>query len=58
MVAFDPRGLVFAIGVDSKVIQMYDPASFDKVKFFFLFFLRMHPTITAFLGTLDNIHDR
>lgn len=31
--AFDPRGLVFAIGLESKSIRLYDPASFDKGPF-------------------------
>jgi len=34
VVAFDPRGLVFAVGLESKTIRLYDTANFDKVKSF------------------------
>ena len=29
--AFDPEGLIFAAGVDSEMIKLYDLRSFDKV---------------------------
>ena len=31
--AFDPEGLIFAAGVDSEMIKLYDLRSFDKVSF-------------------------
>lgn len=30
--AFDPEGLIFAAGVDSEMIKLYDLRSFDKVR--------------------------
>ena len=29
--AFDPEGLIFAAGVDSEIIRLYDLRTFDKV---------------------------
>lgn len=29
--AFDPEGLIFAAGVDSEMVKLYDLRSFDKV---------------------------
>ena len=29
--AFDPEGLIFAAGVDSEMIKLYDLRSFEKV---------------------------
>ena len=31
--AFDPEGLIFAAGVDSEMVKLYDLRSFDKVIF-------------------------
>ena len=31
--SFDPEGLIFAAGVDSEVIRLYDIRTFDKVSF-------------------------
>ena len=33
--AFDPEGLIFAAGVDSEMVKLYDLRSFDKVRYFF-----------------------
>ena len=30
--AFDPEGLIFAAGVDSEMVKLYDLRSFDKVQ--------------------------
>ena len=30
--SFDPDGLIFAAGVESKAIKLYDLRAFDKVK--------------------------
>lgn len=32
--AFDPEGLIFAAGINSETVKLYDLRSFDKVKFF------------------------
>ena len=32
--AFDPEGLIFAAGVDSEMVKLYDLRSFDKVEYF------------------------
>ena len=32
MASFDPEGLIFAVGVQSEQIKLYDVRSFDKVK--------------------------
>jgi hypothetical protein len=37
MVAFDPRGIVFAIGLENS-IRLYDVRNFDKVQFFIVLF--------------------
>ena len=29
--SFDPEGLIFAVGVESKMVKLYDLRSFDKV---------------------------
>lgn len=44
--AFDPEGLIFAAGVNSELIKMYDLRSFDKVsgwfeKIFYLLNIRV-----------------
>ena len=31
--AFDPEGLIFAAGVDSEMVKLYDLRSFDKVEY-------------------------
>ena len=31
MASFDPEGLIFAVGVQSEQIKLYDVRSFDKV---------------------------
>lgn len=31
--AFDPEGLIFAAGIGSEVVKLYDLRSFDKVYF-------------------------
>lgn len=31
--SFDPEGLIFAAGVDSRQVKLYDLRSFDKVRF-------------------------
>ena len=31
--SFDPEGLIFAVGVESKLVKLYDLRSFDKVNF-------------------------
>ena len=33
--SFDPEGLIFAAGVDSEIIRLYDLRTFDKVFFYF-----------------------
>ena len=33
--AFDPEGLIFAVGVQSEYIKLYDLRSFEKVSVFF-----------------------
>lgn len=30
--SFDPEGLIFAAGVNSEMVKLYDLRSFDKVK--------------------------
>ena len=30
--SFDPEGLIFAAGVDSRQVKLYDLRSFDKVR--------------------------
>lgn len=30
--SFDPEGLIFAVGIESKLVKLYDLRSFDKVK--------------------------
>ena len=30
-VSFDPEGLIFAVGIDSQQVRLYDLRSFDKV---------------------------
>lgn len=32
MCSFDPDGLIFAAGVESQAIKLYDLRAFDKVK--------------------------
>lgn len=34
--AFDPEGLIFAAGINSDTIKLYDLRSFDKVRLIFL----------------------
>lgn len=34
--AFDPEGLIFAAGVDSEMVKLYDLRSFDKVIIYYL----------------------
>ena len=29
--SFDPEGLIFAVGIESKLVKLYDLRSFDKV---------------------------
>ena len=29
--SFDPEGLIFSVGVESKMVKLYDLRSFDKV---------------------------
>lgn len=29
---FDPEGLIFAAGIDSRILKLYDLKSFDKVR--------------------------
>lgn len=31
--SFDPEGLIFAAGVNSEMVKLYDLRSFDKVKY-------------------------
>lgn len=31
VVSFDPEGLIFAVGVNSECVKLYDLRSFDKV---------------------------
>ena len=33
MAAFDPEGIIFAAGVDSEMVKLYDLRSFDKVEY-------------------------
>ena len=33
LMAFDPEGLIFAAGVDSEMVKLYDLRSFDKVQY-------------------------
>ena len=32
--AFDPEGLIFAAGINSEMVKLYDLRSFDKVSFY------------------------
>lgn len=32
--SFDPEGLIFAAGINSEIVKLYDLRSFDKVSFF------------------------
>lgn len=34
--SFDPEGLIFAAGINSEVVKLYDLRSFDKVRFLLL----------------------
>ena len=36
--AFDPEGLIFAAGINSEMLKLYDLRSFDKVCCVFHFF--------------------
>ena len=38
VVAFDPEGLIFAVGLQSEQIKLYDLRGFDKVSFSFEIF--------------------
>ena len=29
--SFDPEGLIFSVGIESKMVKLYDLRSFDKV---------------------------
>ena len=31
--SFDPEGLIFAAGIDSRQLKLYDLRSFDKVRY-------------------------
>ena len=42
VVSYDPEGLIFAVGLDSKQIKLYDLRSFDKGPFI-TFFIRPDP---------------
>ena len=42
VVSYDPEGLIFAVGLDSKQIKLYDLRSFDKGPFI-TFFIRSDP---------------
>lgn len=49
--SFDPDGLIFAAGVDSQAIKLYDRRAFDKVKFIVLtvvFVLKYHHKVAVF----------
>lgn len=35
--SFDPEGLIFAAGINSEMVKLYDLRSFDKVKGAYLF---------------------
>ena len=35
--SFDPEGLIFAVGIESKLVKLYDLRSFDKVNFVSIF---------------------
>ena len=30
VISFDPEGLIFAVGINSEIIKLYDLKSFDK----------------------------
>lgn len=34
LVAFDPQGMVFAVGIDSRFIRLYDCRGYEKVCYF------------------------
>ena len=36
--AFDPEGLIFAAGINSEMLKLYDLRSFDKVCYVLYFF--------------------
>ena len=35
--SFDPEGLIFAVGIESKLVKLYDLRSFDKVNIVTIF---------------------
>lgn len=39
--SFDPEGLIFAAGVNSEMVKLYDLRSFDKVSLWVLAILRL-----------------
>lgn len=39
--AFDPEGLIFAAGINSECVKLYDLRSFDRVRTFVMFILQV-----------------
>ena len=49
--SFDPEGLIFAVGIESKMVKLYDLRSFDKVSYYLYGLLYgVH-----YLGSICNI---
>lgn len=61
--SFDPEGLIFAAGINSEMVKLYDLRSFDKVRginsletFFFLFrFLLGGKVLSGHLSSTGSI---
>ena len=37
VISFDPEGLIFAVGINSEIIKLYNLKSFDKGFFYFFY---------------------
>ena len=51
--SFDPEGLIFAVGVESKMVKLYDLRSFDKVCICIFYLIRENLFI---VGVLFRVH--
>ena len=39
--SFDPEGLIFAAGIDSRQLKLYDLRTFDKVNVVYIMFVEL-----------------
>ena len=54
VVSFDPEGLIFAVGMDSQHVRLYDLRSFDKAIINLLKFTPVESFIDVISGALCN----